>query len=171
MRRRRHQVPPTWTSGSNDTVEPLRRRRYPGEQRGRREARRTRRSCPRKPGARPSSSTSSRRCASRGWPPTGCSARGGVIINISSIYGRESGGPLTYNSSKAAMISFTQDARARDGAEERAHQFDRARIDSAIPAEAGSAASRRIPPSRKISFRMRRRPAASGVRKKSPTRS
>ena len=33
---------------------------------------------------------------------------GGVIINISSIYGRESGGPLTYNSSKAAMISFTK---------------------------------------------------------------
>ena len=34
--------------------------------------------------------------------------RGGVIINISSIYGRETGGPLTYNSSKAAMISFTK---------------------------------------------------------------
>ena len=33
---------------------------------------------------------------------------GGVIVNISSIYGRESGGPLTYNSSKAAMISFTK---------------------------------------------------------------
>jgi len=33
---------------------------------------------------------------------------GGVIINISSIYGREAGGPLTYNSSKAAMISFTK---------------------------------------------------------------
>lgn len=33
---------------------------------------------------------------------------GGVVINISSIYGRESGGPLTYNSSKAAMISFTK---------------------------------------------------------------
>ena len=33
---------------------------------------------------------------------------GGAIINISSIYGREAGGPLTYNSSKAAMISFTK---------------------------------------------------------------
>lgn len=33
---------------------------------------------------------------------------GGSIINISSIYGRESGGPLTYNASKAAMISFTK---------------------------------------------------------------
>jgi 3-oxoacyl-[acyl-carrier protein] reductase len=33
---------------------------------------------------------------------------GGVIINISSIYGREAGGPLTYNSSKSAMISFTK---------------------------------------------------------------
>jgi 3-oxoacyl-[acyl-carrier protein] reductase len=33
---------------------------------------------------------------------------GGSIINISSIYGREAGGPLTYNASKAAMISFTK---------------------------------------------------------------
>jgi 3-oxoacyl-[acyl-carrier protein] reductase len=33
---------------------------------------------------------------------------GGAIINISSIYGREAGGPLTYNSSKSAMISFTK---------------------------------------------------------------
>jgi 3-oxoacyl-[acyl-carrier protein] reductase len=32
----------------------------------------------------------------------------GSIINISSIYGREAGGPLSYNSSKAAMISFTK---------------------------------------------------------------
>ncbi|WP_261134523.1 SDR family NAD(P)-dependent oxidoreductase [Bacillus sp. Marseille-Q3570] len=32
----------------------------------------------------------------------------GSIINISSIYGRESGGKTTYNSSKAAMISFTK---------------------------------------------------------------
>ncbi len=33
---------------------------------------------------------------------------GGAIVNISSIYGRESGGPLTYNASKAALISFTK---------------------------------------------------------------
>jgi 3-oxoacyl-[acyl-carrier protein] reductase len=33
---------------------------------------------------------------------------GGSIINISSIYGREAGGPLTYNASKAAMISLTK---------------------------------------------------------------
>jgi 3-oxoacyl-[acyl-carrier protein] reductase len=33
---------------------------------------------------------------------------GGAIINISSIYGREAGGPLAYNASKAAMISFTK---------------------------------------------------------------
>ncbi len=32
----------------------------------------------------------------------------GVIINISSIWGRECGGSLTYNPSKAAMISFTK---------------------------------------------------------------
>jgi 3-oxoacyl-[acyl-carrier protein] reductase len=33
---------------------------------------------------------------------------GGSITNISSIYGREAGGPLSYNASKAAMISFTK---------------------------------------------------------------
>ncbi|HTY54205.1 MAG TPA: SDR family oxidoreductase, partial [Candidatus Binataceae bacterium] len=33
---------------------------------------------------------------------------GGSIINIASIYGREAGGPLTYNASKAALISFTK---------------------------------------------------------------
>jgi 3-oxoacyl-[acyl-carrier protein] reductase len=33
---------------------------------------------------------------------------GGAIINISSIYGREAGGPLSYNTSKASMISFTK---------------------------------------------------------------
>lgn len=33
---------------------------------------------------------------------------GGAIINVSSIYGREAGGPLSYNTSKAAMISLTK---------------------------------------------------------------
>jgi 3-oxoacyl-[acyl-carrier protein] reductase len=33
---------------------------------------------------------------------------GGSIINIGSIYGRESGGPLTYNASKAALHSFSK---------------------------------------------------------------
>src|SRR5258708_37421484 len=33
---------------------------------------------------------------------------GGSIINIGSIYGREAGGPLTYNASKAAVHSFTK---------------------------------------------------------------
>ncbi|TLS35707.1 SDR family NAD(P)-dependent oxidoreductase [Pseudalkalibacillus caeni] len=32
----------------------------------------------------------------------------GAIINISSIFGRESGGKPTYNSAKSAMISFTK---------------------------------------------------------------
>ncbi|WP_017728956.1 SDR family NAD(P)-dependent oxidoreductase [Halalkalibacterium ligniniphilum] len=42
----------------------------------------------------------------------------GAIINISSIFGRESGGKPTYNSSKAAMISFTKalaDEGIKDG--------------------------------------------------------
>lgn len=33
---------------------------------------------------------------------------GGAIVNISSIFGRESGGKPTYNSAKAAMISTTK---------------------------------------------------------------
>lgn len=32
----------------------------------------------------------------------------GAIINISSVFGRESGGKITYNNAKAAMISFTK---------------------------------------------------------------
>ncbi|MDG5786242.1 glucose 1-dehydrogenase [Evansella sp. AB-P1] len=42
----------------------------------------------------------------------------GVILNISSIFGRESGGKPTYNSAKAAMISFTKslaDELVKDG--------------------------------------------------------
>ncbi|MGO9605335.1 MAG: SDR family NAD(P)-dependent oxidoreductase [Candidatus Binataceae bacterium] len=32
----------------------------------------------------------------------------GAIVNIASIYGREAGGPVSYNASKAALISFTK---------------------------------------------------------------
>ena len=60
-------------------------------------------------GATPSSSISSRRSGSPAYAPPQMENRGGgSIINISSIYGREAGGPLTYNTSKAAMISFTK---------------------------------------------------------------
>jgi 3-oxoacyl-[acyl-carrier protein] reductase len=34
--------------------------------------------------------------------------KSGCIINITSIYGRESGGKVTYNNAKAALISFTK---------------------------------------------------------------
>jgi 3-oxoacyl-[acyl-carrier protein] reductase len=33
---------------------------------------------------------------------------GGAIINITSVFGRESGGKVTYNNAKAALISFTK---------------------------------------------------------------
>jgi 3-oxoacyl-[acyl-carrier protein] reductase len=33
---------------------------------------------------------------------------GGAIVNISSIYGREAGGPIAYNATKAALISLTK---------------------------------------------------------------
>lgn len=42
----------------------------------------------------------------------------GAIVNISSIFGRESGGKPTYNSAKSAMISFTKsfaDEMIKDG--------------------------------------------------------
>lgn len=35
-------------------------------------------------------------------------ARHGAVVNISSIYGRESGGPPQYNASKAAQIAMTK---------------------------------------------------------------
>ena len=34
-------------------------------------------------------------------------AGGGSIVNVSSIFGRENGGPISYNAAKAAMISMT----------------------------------------------------------------
>ena len=41
---------------------------------------------------------------------------GGSIVNISSIFGRETGGPVSYNAAKAAMISMTSNF-AREVAE------------------------------------------------------
>lgn len=36
--------------------------------------------------------------------------RGGAVINITSIFGKEAGGKATYNNAKAALISFTKAA-------------------------------------------------------------
>ena len=44
------------------------------------------------------------RIAAEAMQPRG----GGAIINISSIYGREVGGPIAYNATKAALISLTK---------------------------------------------------------------
>jgi len=35
--------------------------------------------------------------------------RSGCVINIASVYGREWGGPMTYNAAKAAMISLSKE--------------------------------------------------------------
>lgn len=35
-------------------------------------------------------------------------AGGGAIVNITSVFGRESGGKVTYNNAKSALISFTK---------------------------------------------------------------
>lgn len=38
---------------------------------------------------------------------SGLAAGGGSIVNVSSIFGRENGGPISYNAAKSAMISMT----------------------------------------------------------------
>ncbi len=44
---------------------------------------------------------------SRAVFPVMAEAGSGSIVNISSIFGRETGGPVSYNAAKAAMISMT----------------------------------------------------------------
>jgi len=44
---------------------------------------------------------------SRAAVPVMASGGGGSIVNISSIFGRETGGPVSYNAAKAALISMT----------------------------------------------------------------
>jgi 3-oxoacyl-[acyl-carrier protein] reductase len=41
--------------------------------------------------------------------PLMSSQKSGCVINIASIYGREWGGPMTYNAAKAAMISLSKE--------------------------------------------------------------
>lgn len=45
--------------------------------------------------------------ASRAAIPAMAQRGGGSIVNISSIFGRETGGPVSYNAAKAATISMT----------------------------------------------------------------
>jgi len=45
--------------------------------------------------------------ASRAAIPVMAAGGGGSIVNISSIFGRETGGPVSYNAAKAATISMT----------------------------------------------------------------
>ena len=51
---------------------------------------------------------------------------GGSIIHIASVYGRESGGPATYNAMKAALISHAKQAAV-------AHAKDGIRVNSVAP--------------------------------------
>lgn len=44
---------------------------------------------------------------SRAAVPVMAEGGGGSIVNISSIFGRETGGPVSYNAAKAALISMT----------------------------------------------------------------
>lgn len=41
--------------------------------------------------------------------PLMSSRKSGCVINIASVYGREWGGPMTYNAAKAAMISLSKE--------------------------------------------------------------
>ena len=59
-------------------------------------------------GRRPSTRRSFRPSGCRGSPCRTCAAGGGVILMIASIYGRESGGRMTYNVVKAAEISLAK---------------------------------------------------------------
>ena len=63
----------------------------------------------------------------------------------------KSGGPLTYNASKAAMHSFTKMLAREVRAEKYPRQHDRAGLDLSRPAATGSSVSRAIQRSRKIS--------------------
>ena len=51
---------------------------------------------------------SARRMSELARPHLAASAGGGAIVNISSIYGRESGGAVEYNASKAAQIAMSK---------------------------------------------------------------
>ena len=101
------------------------------------------RNCPSRRGRSNSISTCSRRCGSRGCAPSHMEKRGGgSIINIGSIYGRESGGPLTYNASKAALHSFTKMLAREYRAEKYPRQHDRSRLDTHGRRNLGAAVSR-----------------------------
>ena len=94
---------------------------------------------------------------------------GGSIINIGSIYGRESGGPLTYNASKAALHSFTK-MLAREYAPKNIRATPLRPARSSLRAETGSGAFARARPSRRISSATRCRPGGWAVPTKSRTR-
>ena len=51
---------------------------------------------------------SARRLSGLARPWLAAAAGGGAIVNIASIYGRESGGALEYNASKAAQIAMSK---------------------------------------------------------------
>ena len=51
---------------------------------------------------------SARRMSELARPHLAAAAGGGAIVNISSIYGRESGGAVEYNASKAAQIAMSK---------------------------------------------------------------
>ena len=95
---------------------------------------------------------------------------GGSIINISSIYGREAGGPLTYNASKAAMISFTK-MLARELAPKGIRVNSVAPGSIFYPGGNWEKAFKANPAFEKDFLATNSRPDGWAVRKRSPTRS
>ena len=94
----------------------------------------------------------SRRSARRGWRCRTCGgAAAASIVMIASIWGRESGGRMTYNAVKAAEISLAKGAGAAAGARQHPRQQRGARVDSVSGGLVGSRGSRRIPTGSPIS--------------------
>ena len=81
-------------------------------------------------GRRRSTRRCSRPSARRGWPCPHMRARGGgVILMIASIFGRETGGRMTYNAVKAAEISLAKSLAQQLAPRQHPRQQRRAGVD------------------------------------------
>ena len=64
---------------------------------------------------------------------------GGSIVNIASIFGRETGGPVSYNAAKAAMISLGANLAIENGQKEHPRQYRSSGLHSLSRGELGAA--------------------------------
>ena len=165
---RRVDAPRASSSSSSTHGRDVRRPRHPRQQRRPRRRRRTCSTRPTPSGRRRSTRRCFRRSARRALAVPHMRQRGGgAIVMIASIWGRESGGRMTYNAVKAAEISLGEVAGAAARAAQHPRQQRRARLDPVsrrIVAQAPAGRSRRASPS---SSGASCRSAASAAPKKS----